>query len=347
MARSPGARTSGADVARGLSLRGRPRVSVGLVLVAALGCGLAVWLLTRSHHSGRPTAAAIVGPTDVSEQALHGLARTLAMPLYWAGPAADTTYEVTESPDGRASVSYLRKSDPAGPSASDLAVGTYALANALSVTRRAAHQPGSIRLPAGHGGVAFYAASRPTNVYLAFPGSAYQIEVYDPAVASLRRLVRAGRIKSVNASTSAAPARSETTLAASPAALIKLSATLGRPVYWLGRISHLHYELTEDSDGRVYLRYLPAGVAAGAQQPYLTVAAYPFANALAATRAAGKHAGSKEIELAGGAVAFFSKQRPTNIYVAFPGVNEQIEIFDPSAQEAHRLVSAHRLRPLP
>jgi hypothetical protein len=47
-----------------------------------------------------------------------------------------------------------------------------------------------------------------------------------------------------------------------------------------------------------------------------------------------------------GAVAFFSRSRPTNVYVAFGGGGEQIEVFDPSAQRVHALIAAHRLKPV-
>jgi len=43
-------------------------------------------------------------------------------------------------------------------------------------------------------------------------------------------------------------------------------------------------------------------------------------------------------------VAFYSKALPGNIYLAFPGVNEQVEVFDPSAALARRTVAAGRIR---
>jgi len=61
---------------------------------------------------------------------------------------------------------------------------------------------------------------------------------------------------------------------------------LGRPVYWAGPQHGVTYEFTETADRRIYVRYLPAGVAAGSAHAYLTVASYPVVNAFAVTRAA-------------------------------------------------------------
>ncbi len=50
---------------------------------------------------------------------------------------------------------------------------------------------------------------------------------------------------------------------------------------------------------------------------------------------------------AGGAVAFFNKARPTNVYVAQAGSDEQVEVFDPSAVHAHELVAGGKVQPVP
>jgi hypothetical protein len=197
----------------------------------------------------------------------------------------------------------------------------------------------------GGGGIAFYSASRPTNVYVAFPGSAAQIEVFDPAADALHKLVAAGSIRRVSASSGHVSVVVTKPILTTPAALKKLSATLGRPIFWLGPVSGSTLELSRSPDGRVYVRYLPAGVRAGSTTPYLTVATYPVANGLAVTTAASKKAGAVGIPLANGAVAFYQRTRPTNVYLAFPGVGEQIEVFDPSTGRARAFVATHQLKP--
>ena len=113
---------------------------------------------------------------------------------------------------------------------------------------------------------------------------------------------------------------------------------LGRPLYWAGQRRGTTYELTQTPDGRVYVRYLPHGVQVGSGRPYLTVGTYPVANAYATTKAAASKPGAVPIRISGG-IAFYDKSRPTSVYLAFPGVDEQIEVYDPSAATVHRDVA--------
>jgi len=305
------------------------RVLAGAVLVVAALAGLGVWLAVRNDGSEAPATAAV----GVSESHLRALVGAAAESVYWAGPRAGVTYELTQTPDNRTYVRYLPDGVPVGTTAAYLTVGTYPVANAFAVTTSAAKQAGMVAIRTGNGAVAFYAKSRPTNVYMAFPGSSSQIEIYDPTPASLRRLVSADGISALDVTPSAA---TTTGAASSAAALVtapdlkKLPAVLGSPVYWLGPVAGKRYELTRTPDGRVYVRYLPARARAGTTKPYLTVATYPLPHAFAATRAAGRRPGTVMTTFPGGVVAFYSRAKPASVYVAYPGVDEQIEVFDPS-----------------
>jgi hypothetical protein len=132
---------------------------------------------------------------------------------------------------------------------------------------------------------------------------------------------------------------------ASIADLRRLAASLGHPIYWAGPLRGFVYELTRTPDGRVYVRYLPSGVAVGSTKPFLTVATYPVPNAFAATKAAGVGDGAVHIAIRNG-VAFYSRQRPTSVYLAYPGSNYQIEVFDPSPRAAHRIVASGQVQPV-
>jgi len=92
------------------------------------------------------------------------------------------------------------------------------------------------------------------------------------------------------------------------------------------------------------VRYLPAGVKVGAGQPYLTVATYPLQGAYATTLAAADEAGAVKVPVKDG-VAFYTGTRPTSVYVAFKGTDEQIEVFDPSPAKLRKLVAAGKVQP--
>ena len=136
-------------------------------------------------------------------------------------------------------------------------------------------------------------------------------------------------------------------LAATPAALRALSAEIGRPVYWVGPRRHRTYELTRTADGKVYVRYLPPGAQIGNQQAEFTiVGTYPTQNALKVLKDLSKESGEKSVSVPGGGIAVYSTAQPTNVYVAHPGSNVQIEVFDPSAVRALRLATSGRLTPV-
>jgi hypothetical protein len=279
----------------------------------------------------------------LSEQGLQTLSSTLDQPIYWAGPERGTTYELTQAAGHRIYVRYLPPRIPVGSTKTFLTVGTYPMAGAYAVTSGVAREAGSVRIAGGGGAVAFYRRSVPTSVYLAYPGSDYQLEVFDPVAARAQQLVASGAIQTVIPHV-VVPALPKTRTAAVSAVELKaLSAQLGHPIYWLGQQHGSTYELSQTAGGRVYLRYLPAGVALGVDRPYLTVGTYPMTGAFATTEAAARQHGVVTIPVPGG-VAFYSQARPTSVYVAFPGVNEQIEVFDPSSALVHQVVAALQVR---
>jgi hypothetical protein len=348
----PGQGAPDAMTAASPSSHGGQGRRVAIVVTVAALAGLGVWLVVRGDDStpGTPQAAttqpplSVTGSTRVSEVGLRRLAGALGTPVYWAGNRPGVRYELTETPEGRVYVRYLPKGVAAGALDPYLTVGTYPVDDAFAVTRAAASRPGSVKVAVGAGGVAFYSTSRPSNVYVAFPRSAVQIEVYDPTGETARGLVESGSIRPITVGGVTGDASPMGAVASTRADLRRVSSMLGRQLYWLGRVGDSTVELTRTPDGRVYVRYLAPGVEVGSDEPQLTVATYPLADAFAVTQAAARKPGAVALELPGGAVAFYSKARPTNVYVAFPGIEEQIELFDPSAQRAHQLATSGRIR---
>ena len=113
----------------------------------------------------------------------------------------------------------------------------------------------------------------------------------------------------------------------------------GTPLYWVGPSRGSAYELTQTPEGRSFVRYLPSAAELGSSRAdFLTVATYIQPNAYAAIRAATRRAGAVTIRPAGGGLAVYDRARPTSIFLAFPSVDRQIEVYHPSAAEARRLV---------
>jgi len=128
------------------------------------------------------------------------------------------------------------------------------------------------------------------------------------------------------------PAVKKTVQVVSASALPEAVAPAGYPVYWLGPRPNVDYEVTLITDGRTYVRYLPKGEDAETETPYLTVGSYLQQDAL---RVLEQLAGTTE-SITGGGRAL--KQGDDGVYVAFPGIDTQIEVYDPRPGRALELV---------
>jgi hypothetical protein len=320
----------------------RPPLRVGAVAALALAAALATWILL-DDDGPEPTATQPVadasGARIVPADALASLAAARGTPLFWAGPRPDARYELTDG-GGRTYVRYLPAGAAAATRSSLLTVATYAQADGFEQVLAASQRPGAVELPLPDGGLAVLARSTPTSVFLSYPGADYQVEVYSPEPGEARRLVESGQVTRVGAG-AAAPR------ALSAAALRAFARGLEGPLFWAGPREGATYELTQQEGSRTYVRYLPEGVEAGdPRAEFLSVGTYRVAAAFAAVRAAGRRPGGVTIDLPGPSIAVFDRARPTNVYVAVPGEDYQVEVFSPRRGEARRLVESGRVRPV-
>jgi hypothetical protein len=131
--------------------------------------------------------------------------------------------------------------------------------------------------------------------------------------------------------------------AASAAQIKNVAASVGHPVFWAGPKRGYTYELTRAPNGTIFVRYLPPGVKVGSKTPYLTVATYPFPGAFPALQAVVRQRGISRLALARGGLAEVSKKDPKSVHVAYPGVDFQVEVYDPAPGAALGLVAAGQL----
>ena len=100
--------------------------------------------------------------------------------------------------------------------------------------------------------------------------------------------------------------------------------------YWSGPEENSLYSLAANSNGQVFVRYLPDGNGlSDTAAKYRVIASYPQANAYAVTQAAGNQANAISFINADGAQVFYSKSYATNVYLAYPESTSEVEIFDP------------------
>ncbi len=162
-----------------------------LVLVAVL-------LAAQGGGGGDATAATETPPHLVDAGELVSLEGSLGHPVYWAGERGVDQLELTQEADGNVYLRYLPPDTDAGdPRQLFLTVGTYPVADPVAALRRTAAKAGASLGHGPGGGVVLVNPTSRGSVYLTYPGTELQIEVYDPAPGRALRLIRSGAIRPV------------------------------------------------------------------------------------------------------------------------------------------------------
>ena len=172
------------------------RVRVGAVVALAIVIGFVAWLVLRDDghaSSSRSPIPAGSRALPLSPRGLHTLA-SLGLRIYWLGERPGYKNELTKTADNRVFIRYLPNGTAVGSKKQYLTIGTYPAKTAYATARRRARAIGSVRVPLGNRVVAYYRSDTPTNVFLAYPGIDYTVEVYDPSPGRARDLVAAGQV---------------------------------------------------------------------------------------------------------------------------------------------------------
>jgi hypothetical protein len=313
--------------------RQNARFRAGAAIALAVIVGLIVWLALRdTGSSSTSTNAKAVSVTDI-----RTLAASVAHPVFWVGPKSGYTYEVTQTSNGSIYIRYLPPGEKVGAKKPYLTVATYPFAGAYEAIRKVTKQKGITPIKLAHGGLGEVAAKSPQSVHVAYPGVDYQVEVYDPTPGTATGLVATGKLAAFGSLKPPKPR------AASPTQLKALAASLGHPIYWIGRKRGYTYELVRTSQAQVYIRYLPPGVGVGASGQYLTVATYPFPGAFDAILKLAQQQHARTLTLSHGGRAVIDPANPKSIHLAYPGSDVEIEVFDPSPARARQIVSSARI----
>lgn len=329
-----------------------PRVRAGALALVGVGAAVIAYLLVGGDETAStsppvtPRPPTVSQPTKpipvqlVTQQQLTTEADAGDRPIYWAGPRLAARYELSRSASGSTFVRYLTGDAPIGdPDPRFLAIATYPESGGYDAILSEAVKSGNTRIDLPAGGVAVVSPSRPSSVYLSYPGADYQVEVFAPSPGKAESLVRAGRVRPIGGGTPIATGK------ALGLKLLALRSTARRvPFYWAGARANTTYELTRTPEGRVFVRYLTDGAQAGDRRAeFLTIGTYPEADAIAALTVVARKKGVEVIELADKGIGVLDPKRPTSVYLAFPGVPYQVEVFSPKPGEARALVEQGKI----
>jgi hypothetical protein len=122
-----------------------------------------------------------------------------------------------------------------------------------------------------------------------------------------------------------------------------LVVKLGRPVFWAGPLVGAKYTLNVSAKGEAFVRYLPDGRGVSDTQPkYRVIGTYDVSNAYAETVGAGNESNGVTFTNNDGAIVYYNKLSPNNVYLAFKDSDFQIEVFDPGTNASIKLVSTNK-----
>ena len=166
-------------------------------IALAVLVGVVVWLIVKDNREAgkldRPSATSSAATLDT----VRTLPGELGHDVYWAGPTSTSTYELTQIGPSMF-IRYLPPGvDVGDPRPDFLTVGTYPVPSAYrSLTSQSRRRGWHLRR-AANGGIAVWSDARPQSVYLAFPRSDLQIEIYDTSAPRARQLAITGTVRPI------------------------------------------------------------------------------------------------------------------------------------------------------
>jgi hypothetical protein len=170
---------------------------IGASVAVAIVVGVVVWLIVKDNEEASKPDVPSATPSAATLSTVRTLPGEFGHDVYWAGASRTATYEITQV-DRSMFIRYLPPGVKVGDPRPDfLTVGTYPIPKAYSLLKRQARQPGRQLRPTAGGGIAVWSDKRPQSVYLAFPRSDLQIEIYDTSATRARRLAITGAVEPI------------------------------------------------------------------------------------------------------------------------------------------------------
>lgn len=159
---------------RGMTLRASVLTSV------IVGIGLS-FLLHNANSLRDFQTRSLTGSVALTQSQLESIVKNKAIEAYWAGPRVGFLYTLDTRTKGQAVIRYIKSAtQSSNVVANSRVIATYTAANAFGNTVAAASRAGNKGFRNPNGSVVFYANTKNTDVYLAFPNKKVQIEIYDP-----------------------------------------------------------------------------------------------------------------------------------------------------------------------
>jgi hypothetical protein len=177
----------------------RQHVRLGVGVAVAIAALLAAWVLIDDNESGDTAKAGISTEAEiVSVDSLRKAAGTEETPIYWAGQTAGTDLELSQPAPDRTYVRYLPTGVEAGDPKPFLTVSSYSFEDPTAALRSRSQEPGGVLATAPGNGTVYFSREDPKSVYLAYPETEVEIEVFAPEFKEALELATSGHIVPVD-----------------------------------------------------------------------------------------------------------------------------------------------------
>lgn len=169
-------------------------------MTAFITFGVTHRLDARANASSSTSAtsfiAKISGGVALTEPELRDVVKQLKRTVFWTGPQKNARYTINALTDGQTYLRYL----PGGKGVSDSqpnyrTVGTYESDQAYTATLAAGNEANGVSFTTTDGRVIHYNKASEGNIYMAFKGKPYQIEIFDPNSGAALELANANKLE--------------------------------------------------------------------------------------------------------------------------------------------------------
>lgn len=170
-------------------------IRIFAVLGGLVAAALIVWVALDSGDSKSEAGSTQSTKAEiVSAASLRKAAAAQDTPIYWAGLTAGSELELSQPSVDRTYVRYLTEGAKAGDPRPFLTVGSYQLADPVATLRSLGGKTGGVLASSPGDGVVYFDRTDPQSVYLAYPGTEVEIEVFAPNFKQALQLATSGRI---------------------------------------------------------------------------------------------------------------------------------------------------------
>lgn len=158
------------------------RLGFYIGVAGIVGAALTFALVTSLGSFGSDrTANALLGETGLSQEELFQLVKDNQITAYWAGPQEGANFSLTVTADKQVFIKYL----PGGKGLSDAnpsyrIIATYPEPAAFDITRAAGTKSNAVAFVNNDGAAVYYDKAKANNIYLAYSGINYSVEIFDP-----------------------------------------------------------------------------------------------------------------------------------------------------------------------